>query len=342
MQESSLLKAYKGSRPAITPIWFMRQAGRYLPEYRAIRQRYSMLEAIQTPELASEITLQPIRRFRFDAAIIFADILTPLIQMGIDLSFDDGKGPIIHNLIDSPERIDALRVPEAGENCRYTLEAISATVAGLKGAPLIGFAGAPFTLSSYLFGSQGDLAANKLKKFFFGDPKSWERLQTKLALMVGNYLADQAASGAAALQLFDSWIGALSEEQFSEYVEPYLKIILKTVRERFPAVPLVYFSTCSSQLLKKVAELGFDALSVDWRENIGVVSERLGSNLPLQGNLDPALLFASPDRLRAAVSEIMVSAKVCKAHVFNLGHGILPQTPIENVELVVELVRSWR
>jgi uroporphyrinogen decarboxylase len=339
LKDSRLLRAYRGEKLDRPPVWFMRQAGRYLPEYLELRAKHTMLQAIQTPEIATEITLQPLRRFPLDAAIIFADILTPLLKMGLDVVFEEGKGPVIQNPVRSQKDVEQLIVPEAGENCQYTIQALSLAAKELsaKGIPVLGFSGAPFTLSCYLIGAKDSGVATEVKRFMLSEPKLWHMLQEKLAKMVARYLVAQANAGASAVQLFDTWAGAVSPSAYRTYVLPYIKKIIDLVRAEVK-VPIVYFSTGSATLLHEIATLEIDVLGVDWRNELTAVSKQIGHKLPLQGNLDPAFLFAPGDVLVAEVKRVLEDGRSAKSHIFNLGHGILPKTPISNVELAVATI----
>jgi len=336
------MMAYQGKKSTKVPCWFMRQAGRYLPEYRAIREKHSMLDVIRTPKLATEVTLQPIRRFNFDGSIIFADILTPLIGMGIELDFVEGEGPKIFNLIENSKDISKLKTPSAQENIPYTLEAVSLVAAELtpQGIPLLGFSGAPFTLSSYLIEGRPAENMSKLLDFAKNNPDSWHELQEKLAYVISENLIAQIKAGASVIQLFDTWVGVLSKLDFQKLVEPYLKKIVAIIKEKTDA-PLIYFGKNSKHLLPIISTLGFDVLSIDWQISLDEANKLSGNIFPLQGNLDPNLLFGSPEILKEKTLAILEEGKSLKAHIFNLGHGILPKTPIENVILVRELVKSY-
>jgi uroporphyrinogen decarboxylase len=342
LQESIFLRALRGERSPRVPIWLMRQAGRYLPEYRAIRANHSMLEMVRDPELATEVTLQPIRRYGCDAAIIFADILTPLIGMGANLEFKQGEGPMIDNPVRSTVDVDALSVPEPEENVGYTLEAIRMVSAELtpQGVPLIGFSGAPFTLSAYLIegGSPGDLL--QTKRFMWNESESFHHLQGKLVKLVADYLVAQAHAGAAALQIFDSWLGVLSPADYDTYVEPYLLDILRSVRSRTD-VPVIFFATSVTGLFPQLAKLPVDAFGVDWRVGLTAAAKMIGRPLPLQGNLDPLILQAPQVTLRLAVRRVLEEGRTLPAHIFNLGHGINLHTPPESVAALVDEVRAF-
>lgn len=339
-----LLQAYRGEAPSRRPIWFMRQAGRYLPEYQAVRGKHSMLDVIRTPALAAEVTLQPLRRFDFDASIIFSDILSPLIGMGIELDFVAGEGPKIFNPITTSDDVARLRVPDVEENVGYTFEAMQRVTAELtpRGIPLIGFSGAPYTLSSYLLDEGSPHTGQRTKKFIWQNRGAWNDLQAKLTQLVAEYLVAQVnLGGASALQLFDSWVGALSPSDFGEFVAPSLNKILEYVRAR-TGVPVVYFGTGLAGLYSEIAKLGFDVIGVDWRLSLREAKLLLGKDTPLQGNLDPLVLFGSRHDIERAVTTVLDDARSIHSHIFNLGHGILPGTPIESVNEVIRLVRAWR
>lgn len=344
LANTPLLQAYRGETPSRRPIWFMRQAGRYLPEYQAVRGKHSMLDVIRTPALAAEVTLQPLRRFDFDASIIFSDILSPLIGMGIELDFVAGEGPKIFNPITKGDDVARLRVPNVEENVGYTFEAMQRVTAELtpRGIPLIGFSGAPYTLSSYLLDEDSPQTGQTTKKFIWQNRVAWNDLQAKLTEMVAEYLVAQVKlGGASAVQLFDSWVGALSPRNFNEFVAPSLKKILAHVRAH-TTVPVVYFGTGLAGLYSEITKLGFDVLGVDWRLSLREAKTLLGKETPLQGNLDPLVLFGSKDDIEKAVTTVLEDARSIRSHVFNLGHGILPATPIESVNEVIRLVRAWR
>jgi uroporphyrinogen decarboxylase len=339
---SLFLKTLKGERDAKTPLWLMRQAGRYLPEYRALREGHSMLEMVMTPELACEVTLQPLRRFALDAGIIFADILTPLIGMGAQLDFRKGEGPVIDNPVRSRADVERLRVPEPAENVGYTLEAIKLVVRELGGrTPLIGFCGAPFTLASYLIEghSPGDL--EHTKGMMTKDPQTWHLLQSKLANLSADYLLAQVDAGCQALQIFDSWLGFVGPREYDTFVEPYLISLVQQVRRRTD-VPLIFFATGVAGLFPRLAKLDVTAFGVDWRLSLAQAQGLLGRSVPLQGNLDPQILTGDWSYVASSVRAILEDANGLSAgHVFNLGHGILPHTPVENVERLVGLVKDY-
>jgi len=327
-----------------TPIWLMRQAGRYLPEYRAVRERYSMLDLIRTPDQAVEVTLQPLRRFDLDAAIIFADILPPLIGMGVDLEFAKGEGPVIGNPVRTRGDVERLVVPPPEENVPFILEAIALARRELDGkVPLIGFAGAPFTLASYIV--EGGSSRNYLhtKRLMYGDASGWRVLMEKLARLVGEYLQAQVRAGAQAVQVFDSWAGCLSPADYRDFVLPYTIRALAGVREM--GVPVIQFSTGTTGIVLGapgiLRETGATVTGVDWRVDLDRAWDALGHDMAIQGNLDPVVLFAGREEIERQAARILSAAAGRPGHIFNLGHGILPETPIESVRALVDFVHGW-
>lgn len=336
-----ILSVYRREKPSRKPVWFMRQAGRYLPEYMAIRKTCTMLDAIRTPKIAAEITLQPLRRFDLDAAIIFADILNPLIGMGMNLDFVEKEGPKIFNPLATEDDVKRLVVPKAADTVGYTLEALSLVASEInpKGIPVLGFAGAPFTLASYMIEGAGSHSLTKVKQFMYKNPTAWELLHDKLIAFLVDYLSEQVRAGASAVQIFDSWAGYLSPYQYTLYVVPYLQKLLSALRKEISA-PIVYFSTSTFALLPIIKEIGFDTLSVDWRGSLAEVSKIVGSDVPLQGNLDPEVLAGPQENLAREISAVLQDALSVKHHIFNLGHGILPHTPPENLAFTIEQIRA--
>jgi uroporphyrinogen decarboxylase len=335
--EFRFLHACRRAPTDVTPIWLMRQAGRYMAEYRAIRAKHSMLDVIRTPELACEITLQPINAFELDAAIIFADILPILIGMGLGLDYVKGKGPVIGNPLATPADVNALRTPPTEENLPYTLDAIRLVRHELDGkVPLIGFSGAPFTLASYAIEGGGSKNHVKVKSFLHAEPEAWHRLMDKLSTVVGDYLVAQAAAGAQALQVFDSWAGVLSPRDYQDKVLPYAQRVVE--RAQSTGVPVIYFGTNMNGLLHLLPEVGADVLGVDWRIEIDAAWDQLGANVAVQGNLDPALLFAPWEQIQRHADNILQRTAGRPGHVFNLGHGILPGTPVDHVRRLADYV----
>jgi uroporphyrinogen decarboxylase len=319
----------------------MRQAGRYMEEYRAIRTRHTILDLIRTPELAAEVTLQPLSRINFDAAIIFADILPPLIGMGLKLEFVKGEGPLIENPLTTTYDIDMLATPPAAETLAPTLEAIKLVKHELeaRNIPLIGFAGAPFTLASYAIEGSGSKNYIKTKSLMYAEPAAWKRLMLKLVTVQADYLLAQAKAGASALQIFDSWAGsALSQQDYRRFVQPYNRLLIETVQRA--GVPIINFSTGTSSYIQDVVATGGDVIGVDWRMPLGWYWEQIGPGKAIQGNLDPVALLAPWRELRYQVDGVLNEAAGRPGHIFNLGHGIFPQTPVENVQRVVEYVHE--
>lgn len=312
-----------------------------MSEYRAIRAKHTMLEVIGTPELAAEVTLQPIRKFGFDAAIIFADILPPLIGMGIKLDFVKGEGPQIDNPIRDNQAIEQLGTPPAEATMlAQTLAAISLVKKELEplGVPLIGFAGAPFTLASYTVEGGSSKSYAKVKTLMFREPVAWERLMNKLVTVQADYLLKQVKAGADALQIFDSWAGALTQQDYLRYIQPYNKALFTALK---PAgVPVINFSTGTSALLADIAACGGDVIGVDSQMPIDWCWQQIGTERAIQGNLDPIALFAPWPELQLRVDDILRRAGGRLGHIFNLGHGILPETPVENVQRLVEYVKN--
>jgi uroporphyrinogen decarboxylase len=322
-----------------TPVWFMRQAGRYMPEYRALREKHSLLTLCRTPELALEVTLQPINALGVDAAILFSDLLIPLAPMGIPFDFLQGEGPRIERPLRTAADVAALRRIEPREDLAMVLEAIRLIRRELDGrVPLIGFAGAPFTLASYAI--EGGHSSNfaLTKSMLYSEPQTWHRLAALFADIVRDYLRAQVAAGAQALQLFDSWVGALDEADYREFVLPHVRHILDGLKDL--DVPVIHFGTTTGHLLAVQREAGGDVIGIDWRTPLDEGWERVGPDRAVQGNLDPTLLFAPRERLLARVDDVLRRAGGRPGHIFNLGHGILPGTPVENVKAVVEHVHA--
>lgn len=340
-ESAPFLLAARGKKASHTPIWLMRQAGRYMAEYRALREKYTILEIIRSAELAVEVTLQPINAFALDAAIIFADILPPLVGMGLELSFAAGEGPVIANPIRTTKDVDRLAVPPAQETMPATLRAIELVSAELnsRNIPLIGFAGAPFTLASYAIegGSSRNFIATK--SLMYREPAAWKRLMTKLVTVQADYLLAQAKAGAAALQVFDSWAGqALGKEDYIRYIQPYNSLLFQKVQAA--GVPVINFSTGTSAFLPEVAACGGNVIGVDWHMPLEWCWAQIGHDKPVQGNLDPATLLAPWRELKARTNAVLEQAAGRPGHIFNLGHGIFPQTPVENVRRLVEYVHE--
>ena len=337
-EAGAFLAACRGQPASHTPVWFMRQAGRYLPEYRAIRAKASLLEICRRPDLATEVTLQPVERLGVDAAILFADILLPFEPLGLGLSFARGEGPVIARPIRSAA--DVARLPEIDptDGLGYVLEAVRAIRSALAGrVPLIGFAGAPFTLASYAIEGGGTRDFATTKTFMYREPDAWHTLLDRLATLVGRYLGAQAAAGAEALQLFDSWVGCLAPEDYRRYVLPHSAKALRLAAEH--GVPVIHIGTGTATLLEAMAEAGGDVIGVDWRVPLDAAWARLPGRA-IQGNLDPAALLAPADALDAKVRDILRRAGGRAGHIFNLGHGVLQPTDPERLRAVVDLVHA--
>nr|WP_294085190.1 uroporphyrinogen decarboxylase [Sphaerobacter sp.] len=322
-----------------TPVWFMRQAGRYMAEYRAIRARHTLLEICAQPDLAAEVTLQPIDRLGVDAAILFADILLPLVPMGVDLEFAAGEGPVIHNPVREAADVARLVVRDPEEATPAVLEAVRLIRRELDGrVPLIGFAGGPFTVASYLIEGGSSRHYRRTKEMMYRAPEVWDALMAKLADMTARYLAGQIRAGAQAVQLFDSWVGALSPLDYERRVLPYVRRIVAHVAPL--GVPVIVFGTGTAGLLPLMATTGADVVGIDWRIALDDGWARVGHDRAVQGNLDPLVLFAPREEIERHVRDILARAGGRPGHIFNLGHGILPETPVDNVRYVVELVHE--
>lgn len=316
----------------------MRQAGRYLAEYQAVRASHSILEVCKTPELAAEVTLQPVNRFSLDAAIIFADILLPLDAMGLDLTFVEGRGPVISNPIRSESDVKSLRDVD-GDAFPYAGEAIRQAKQGLEGrVPLIGFAGAPFTLASYAIEGGSSRDYFKTKALMYAAPKLWHQLLSALAKVVVHYLNVQIHAGAQAIQLFDSWVGCLNPSDYEEYVLPHSQYIFKELKTA--GVPLIYFGTGTATLLPLMRQAGSDVMGVDWRVHLDDAWDTIGHDIAIQGNLDPMVLNAPLPEIERRIRDILKRANGRNGHIFNLGHGILPSTPVEHVSATIDAVHQ--
>jgi len=331
------LAACRRQRPAHTPIWIMRQAGRYLPEYRALRAQHDFLTLVRTPELAIEVTLQPIRRFALDAAILFSDILTPLDGLGLGLEFH--PAPVFAHPLRTPAAIDALELPPTAENAAQ----VFATVRGLRRelppqVPLIGFAGAPFTLYCYLIEGKGSKGFFGAKSFLYAEPAAATRLLDKLAGQAIDYLTNQAAAGAQALMLFDSWAGLLAPDAYARFALPAVRKVATALAPL--GLPLVYFPNQGATLLDQLAGLPLDVIGIDWRLPLSRARQILGPEVALQGNLDPAALMAPPAELLRQADRVLAEAGPAPGHVFNLGHGIEPQTDPDQVARLVDHVHA--
>ena len=334
---SDLVRAARREPVTRTPVWFMRQAGRSLPEYRAVREGIPMLESCMRPELATEITLQPVRRHGVDAAIFFSDIVVPLKAIGVDLDIVAGVGPVVAHPIRDWADLDQL-VPLTPEHVPYITEAVRQLVGELGATPLIGFAGAPFTLASYLV--EGGPSKNHVqtKALMHGNPELWNALCERLAQISGAFLRVQAQAGASAVQLFDSWVGALNRADYLSFVQRHSAAALGAVKDL--GVPRIHFGVGTGELLRQMGEAGADVVGVDYRVSLTDAVERLGGEYAVQGNLDPALLFAPWDVLERRVREIVEEGRGAPGHIFNLGHGVLPSVDPDVLTRVTALVHE--
>ena len=323
-----------------TPIWIMRQAGRYLPDYRAVRERVSFLELCNTPELAAEVTLQPVDQLGVDAAIIFSDIMVPAMAMGAEVSFDDGP-PRLATPVRDRSGVDALVVPDPTETCRSVLDAIRITRAELDGrVPLIGFAAAPWTLATYMVDGGPSKAFRFSKAMAFGAPDPWNRLVDKIVETTIAYLSAQVEAGAGAVQLFDTWAGVLSPADYEGVALPGARRIIEGLGDL--GVPILYFPRGAGQMFDRVATCGADVIGLDWTIDIAKARRALGDRIAVQGNLDLAALFLDPLEIERRAERILRDAGAAPGHIFNLGHGILPQTPPEHARALVDVVHGFR
>lgn len=322
-----------------TPVWFMRQAGRYMAEYRAIRADHTLLDICHQPDLAAEVTMQPINAFDLDAAIIFADILLPLVPMGADLAYVKGEGPVISNPVRTKADVQALKQVDTRKSLDFVMAAINLVREQLpEGVPLIGFAGAPFTVGSYLIEGGSSRSHVQAKGLMYRDEETWDELMDRLVDVTIDYLLGQREAGAQVIQLFDSWVGALHPEDYQRYVQPHSARVLAAVSET--GVPTIHFGTGTATILPLMKEAGGDVIGVDWRMPLGRARDLLGDDVAVQGNMDPVALFADPQVLEQHVDRVLAAAGGRPGHIFNLGHGILPSTPVENVNAVVEMVHA--
>lgn len=333
LADSPLIRAYLGRPTPHRPVWFMRQAGRSLPEYREIRADVPMLEACRRPELVCEITLQPVRRHGVDAAILFSDIVVPLAAAGVGVEIVAGTGPVVAQPVRAAG--DLARLPGSAD-LDFIDEAVRLLVAELGPVPLIGFAGAPFTLASYLVEGGPSRTHARTKALMYSQPQTWHALCERLAELTAQFLRVQVTAGASAIQLFDSWAGALSEADYRRYVQPHSGAVLRSLSDLH--IPRVHFGVGTAELLPAMAEAGADVIGVDWRTPLPAASARLGHRRPLQGNLDPCVLLAPWPVIEAEVRRVLDEGQAAPGHVFNLGHGVLPETDPAVLTRVVELV----
>ncbi|MBA3232315.1 MAG: uroporphyrinogen decarboxylase [Acidobacteria bacterium] len=322
-----------------TPIWFMRQAGRYMADYRALRQRYTLLEICANPELAVAVTLQPVEVIEVDAAILFSDLLVPFTPMGLDFDFVKGEGPSVEHPIRTPEAVEKLRRFEPREALGHVLETIRILRRELDGrVPLIGFGGAPFTMASYAIEGCPSTTYARTKAFMYAQPEAWHRLCSRFADMMADYLTAQIEAGAQALQIFDSWAGALSQADYREFALPHTSRIFSALKAK--GVPLIHFGVGTAAILGDIVDNGADVIGVDWRQPIDEAWQVIGPNRAIQGNLDPARLLGPMDRVFSATDDILRRVGGRPGHIFNLGHGVLPSTPLESVQALARHVHE--
>jgi uroporphyrinogen decarboxylase len=336
---STFVKACKSQPVERTPVWFMRQAGRYMPEYRAVRKQHSLLEICKKPELAADVTITAAEFLGVDAAIIFADLLLPLEVMGLPFHFSAGEGPVIEKPVRTKEDIENLRTDRAAE-LGYVSEAVALVAKHFADrVPVIGFCGAPFTLASYMIEGGGSRNYIHAKKLMYNTPDDWNTLMTKLVEVTTSYAADQVRAGADVIQIFDSWVGCLSVEDYRRYVLPHVTSMVKRLQKT--GAPIIYFGTDSATLLSAMKETGAEVIGLDWRIPLDEGWSRVGHGTAVQGNLDPVLLFADWKELKLRAEDILRRAAGRPGHIFNLGHGILPETPVDNVKNLARLVQEY-
>jgi uroporphyrinogen decarboxylase len=340
LNDSLFLRAARLAPVDRTPVWFMRQAGRVLPEYRAIRAGLTLIEICRRPDLCAEVTLQPVKRFGVDAAILFADIMHPLIGIGVDLEIVEGIGPVMGRPLRTQEQVNAFRALDTAADIPFVLDAIRIVKADLADTiPLIGFSGAPFTLASYLVEGKPSRDFANTKMMMYSAPELWHSLMRRLTEIVIEYLRAQQLAGADALQLFDSWVGCLSPGDYAEYVEPYSKKIFSALQST--GVPLIHFGVNTATLLPLMKNDGASVIGVDWRLPLDEAWSVIGEDKAIQGNLDPTVLLGGADVIDREVRDVLRRADGRAGHIFNLGHGLLPSTPVDNVQRAVDCVRSF-
>jgi uroporphyrinogen decarboxylase len=334
------IEACFGRPVPFTPVWIMRQAGRYLPEYRAIRETTSFWGLCETPELAAEVTLQPIDRLGVDAAILFSDILVPVKASGLNVEFIEGKGPVLPVPLRSLEDVQKLHIPEPLEEMAFVPEAIKLVLERLNNrVPLIGFSGAPFTLASYMIEGGGSKTHHLVKSFMYNEPKAWDALMSLLVETVIKYLNAQIDAGVHCVQLFDSWAGVLSPSDYEKYALPYTKRVFAGLKRE--GIPVIHFAVDSAMLLHLMKDAGSDVVGLDWRTPLDWGRNVLGDDIAVQGNFDPCRLLASPESIRSGVQEILDKNDGRPGHVFNLGHGIMPMVDPDHAKIFVDAVHEF-
>lgn len=337
---SRFLDACRRRPTDVRPVWFMRQAGRYMKQYREIRAKHTILEICKRPDLAAQVTLQPIEALDVDAAIIFADLLLPVEPMGLRLKFVSGEGPVIDNPVRTSHDVDALSTANT-DDLGYVGESIQLVSRALAGkVPTIGFVGAPFTVASYMIEGGASRNFANTKKLMYQDETLWRRLMGKLVDVLGPFAILQVAAGARAIQVFDSWVGALGADDYVRYVAPYSRALIERIRST--GVPVIHFGTGVAGYFRELHAAGGDVMGVDWRMNIDQAWMDISYRSAIQGNLDPAALLAPLPELKAKVTELLKRTGTRPGHIFNLGHGIMPETPVDNVKAVVQMVREFK
>jgi uroporphyrinogen decarboxylase len=335
---SRFLEAARRQKTDVTPVWLMRQAGRSLPEYRKLRERYTLADIVAQPELCAEVTLQPVHRLGVDAAVMFADIMLPVRGMGVDFELVENVGPVIANPIRGAADVERVRVPAGEEAAPQVITAIRQVVAQSP-VPVICFSGAPFTLASYLIEGRPSRTFEKVKAFMFSEPQAFDRLMQKLATTMTRHLRAQVAAGASALQIFDSWVGALAPDDYESRVAPHTRAMFQDLAAL--NVPRIHFGTGTAGLLEMIAATGPDIVSLDWRVTLDDGWKRIGLERGVQGNLDPAVLLGPAGVVRSRAVDVLRRANGRAGHIFNLGHGVPPDASVENLQVLVETVHSW-
>jgi uroporphyrinogen decarboxylase len=338
MRRDRLTRALCGEETDTTPIWLMRQAGRHLPGYRKLREKYPLLDIARTPQLAAEVTLEPVRRYDVDAGVVFADISLPFLGLGVDFSIDPGVGPVVVHPVRSRADVDRMTEFDARTSVPFVGQAIQRFLELESERPILGFAGGPFTLAAYLVDGGPTREYVETKRLLYGDPGTFDRLIDRLTEMTIDYLRFQAESGAAALQVFDTWVGAVTPAVFERHLLEPTRRIFQALRDL--GRPTIYFSTGSAHLTELLGRVGSDALGVDWREPLGRVRCRIGDGMALQGNLDPGALLGTSEAMRREARRVLDEVPHGKSHVFNLGHGVLPETDPDRVQELVEYVHQ--
>lgn len=338
LNASAFMKAVRRQKQNTTPVWLMRQAGRFMPEYRAIREKVGFMELCRNSQLAAEVTVMAQDLLKVDAAIIFSDILLPLESMGAGLEYAKGDGPRINKPVRQTDDVDGLRTFNVEEELSFVYEAVRIARQSLpEDIPLIGFAGAPFTLASYLIEGGSSRNFERTKAFMYEERGAWDKLMARLSSITADHLNAQIKAGAQVVQIFDSWVGCLGQDDYTEYVLPHTA---RTISGISAGTPTIHFGTGTAALLELMQQAGGDVIGVDWRIELSDAWERLGHTCGVQGNLDPAVLFASPPEIRRRVERILAHAGGRPGHIFNLGHGVLPGTPYDNVKYLVETVHE--